>query len=104
MSLTMEIEPLSPVVGAAIRGVDWRQPVDAGTAGAVRAAFARHSMLCFPGQKLTPEHQLRFANVFGKGDGAFRKPPKDDPEGARQRGVMLVTNIRKHGKPVGFLP
>ena len=104
MSLTLEIEPLSPVVGAAIRGVDWRAPVDARTEAAVRAAFARHSMLCFPGQKLTPEHQLRFANVFGKGDGAFRKPPKDDPEGARQRGVMLVTNIRKDGKPIGFLP
>jgi taurine dioxygenase len=103
-ALTLEIEPLSPVVGAAIRGIDWRQPADAATAEAVRAAFTRYSILCFPGQKLTPEHQLRFANIFGKGDGAFRKPPKDDPEGARQRGVMLVTNIRKDGKPIGFLP
>ena len=101
---TLEIEPLSVAVGAAIRGIDWRQPVDARTAEEVRAAFARYSILCFPGQKLTPEHQLRFANIFGKGDGAFRKPPKDDPEGAKQRGVMLVTNIRKDGKPVGFLP
>jgi taurine dioxygenase len=100
----MEIEPLSPVVGAAIRGVDWRAPVDARTEDAVRAAFTRHSILCFPGQKLTPEHQLRFANVFGKGDGAFRKPPSEDRDGAKQRGVMLVTNIRKDGKPVGFLP
>ena len=100
----MEIEPLSPVVGAAIRGVDWRAPVDARTEDAVRAAFTRHSVLCFPGQKLTPEHQLRFANVFGKSDGAFRKPPSEDRDGAKQRGVMLVTNIRKDGKPVGFLP
>jgi len=100
----MEIEPLSPVVGAAIRGIDWRAPVDARTEDAVRAAFTRHSILCFPGQKLTPEHQLRFANVFGKGDGAFRKPPSEDRDGAKQRGVMLVTNIRKDGKPVGFLP
>jgi taurine dioxygenase len=100
----IEVEPLSPVVGAAIRGVDWRQPVDARTADSVRAAFTRYSILCFPGQKLTPEQQLRFANIFGKGDGAFRKPPSEDREGARARGVMLVTNIRKNGKPVGFLP
>jgi taurine dioxygenase len=105
MSLAaIEIEPLSPVVGAAIRGVDWREPVDARIAEAVRGAFTRYSMLCFPGQKLTPEQQLRFANIFGKGDGAFRKPPSEDREGAKERGVMLVTNIRKDGKPIGFLP
>lgn len=100
----LEIEPLSPVVGARIRGVDWRAPPDAEIERAVRAAFTRYSILCFPGQKLTPEQQLRFANVFGQGDGAYRKPPSEDFEGARQRGVMLVTNIRKNGKPVGFLP
>src|SRR5436853_4776149 len=93
----LAIEPLSPVVGARLRGIDWRAPPDAATADVVRSAFARYSVLCFPGQKLTPEQQLRFANVFGKGDGSYRKPPSEDFEGARQRGVMLVTNIRKNG-------
>lgn len=98
------VEPLSPVVGASVRGIDWRDPVDAATADAVRDVFTRHSVLCFPGQKLAPDDQVRFANVFGKADSSYRKPPSEDFEGARQRGVMLVTNVRKNGKPVGFLP
>lgn len=103
-TLGLEIEPLSPVVGAAVRGIDWRAPVDDATAHAVRRAFARHAVLCFPDQKLTPDDQLRFADLFGKADGAYRKPPSEDFAGARRRGVMLVTNIRKDGKPIGFLP
>ena len=63
------------MVGAAVRGIDWRQPIDAATADAVRDIFTRHSVLCFPDQKLVPDDQVRFANVFGQADGAYRKPP-----------------------------
>jgi taurine dioxygenase len=104
MTITIDVEALSPVVGASVRGIDWRQTVDEAQADAVRKLFTRYSVLCFPGQKLTPDDQLRFADIFGKGDGAYRKPPSEDLDGARQRGVMLVTNIRKNGKPIGFLP
>ncbi len=100
----IDVEPLSAVLGAAVRGIDWRNPVDAETAKAVRDTFTRYSVLCFPDQKLSSEDQVRFAGVFGKADSAFRKPPSQDFEGARQRGVMLVTNIRKDGKAIGFLP
>jgi taurine dioxygenase len=104
MVAVIDVEPLSPVLGAAVRGVDWRKPVDDETARMVRDAFTRHLVLCFPEQKITPEDQVRFAAVFGKADAAFRRPPSQDFEGARQRGVMLVTNIRKDGKAIGFLP
>jgi taurine dioxygenase len=103
-ALALSVAPLSPVVGARIDGIDWRRPIDAATAGAVVDAFNRHCVLCFPGQKISAEDQQRFAAVFGKADAGFRKPPSEDFEGARQRGVMLVTNIRKDGKAIGFLP
>lgn len=103
-ALALSVSPLSPVVGARIEGIDWRQPVDAATANAVIDAFNRYCVLCFPGQKISAEDQQRFAAVFGKADAKFRKPPSEDFEGARQRGVMLVTNIRKDGKAIGFLP
>lgn len=104
MVAVIDIEPLSPVLGAAVRGIDWRQPVDGETARMVRDAFTRYSVLCFPDQKISSDDQVRFAGVFGKADSAYRKPPSQDFEGARQRGVMLVTNIRKDGKAIGFLP
>jgi taurine dioxygenase len=104
MEAVIDVEPLSPVLGAAVRGIDWRQPVDAETAQMVRDTFTRYSVLCFPDQKLSSDDQVRFAAVFGKADSAYRKPPSQDFAGARQRGVMLVTNIRKDGKAIGFLP
>jgi taurine dioxygenase len=104
MTLTIDIEPMSPILGARVRGVDLRDEWDERTANDVRDAFTRYSVLCFPGQKITPEDQLRFANLFGKGDGAFRGQARGDVDHAAQRGVMLVSNIRKDGKPIGALP
>jgi taurine dioxygenase len=104
LSHKLAVTPLSPVVGARVDGIDWRQPVDGATGNEVVDLFNRYSVLCFPGQKISAEDQLRFANVFGKADAKFRKPPSEDFQGASQRGVMLVTNIRKDGKAIGFLP
>lgn len=101
---SLTIEPLSPVVGARVRGVDLREPVGTDIARAVNEALFRHCVLCFPDQKITPEDQVRFASLFGKVDSAFRRPPSENLENGRQRGMMLVTNIRKDGKPIGFLP
>ena len=98
------IDPLSPVVGARIQGIDWRQPADEATVAAVRQAFLKYCVLCFPDQKLAPDDQVRFASLFGTADAAFRRPPSENFENGRARGMMLVTNIRKDGKPIGFLP
>ena len=61
MSLTIDIEPLSDVLGASVRGVDLTKPVDDRNADIIRDAFHRYSLLCFPGQELSADDQLRFA-------------------------------------------
>ena len=53
MSLTIDIEPLSPVLGAAIRGIDFSRSVDDRTVAAMLDAFHKYSVLCFPGQKIS---------------------------------------------------
>jgi taurine dioxygenase len=101
----IKITPLSPIVGARIDGIDWRDTADEAVAKAVNDAFLKHCVLCFPDQKITPEDQLRFARLFGAADGSFRKPPSESVEDSvKKQGMMLVTNIRKNGKAIGFLP
>jgi taurine dioxygenase len=95
--------PLSPVVGLRISGIDWRDPVDPMTATKIVDAFNRHSVLCFPDQDLSDEDQRRFAGLFGKADESERRPPQN-PHGPVERGLMLITNIRENGKPIGHLP
>lgn len=104
MTLTIDIEPLSPVLGAAVRGIDLSQPIDAGTADRLRETFARYGVLCFPGQRISAHDQARFAALFGPVDAGFRDRSGKGGEDVRNRGVMLVSNIRKNGVPVGSLP
>lgn len=59
------VEPLSPVIGAQVRGVDLAQ-VDAGTVSAIRSALLEHKVLFFRDQALDQEDQIAFASRLGK--------------------------------------
>jgi taurine dioxygenase len=59
-----ESVPLSPA-GAEIRGLDLREPLDPATAEALRASFAKHHVLVFRDQDLTPADQIRVLGAFG---------------------------------------
>ena len=101
---TIDIEPLSDALGVAVRGIDLRQEVDERTQGELQNLFARHCVLCFPDQKISAEDQRRFAAMFGRVDGGYRSKSSGDLKESATRGVMLVSNIRKDGKPIGSLP
>jgi taurine dioxygenase len=61
---TIEIVPLTPTIGAEVRGVDLRAPDDA-TAKALEAALYEHLVLFFRDQPITPDEQIAFARAFG---------------------------------------
>ena len=106
MALLREIaiEKLSSLFAARITGIDWSNPVDKNLLADVHAAFAEYSVLCFPNQRLGSQDQQRFAACFGQVDGGYRDRSNGDVKGSKKRGVMLVSNIRKNGKPIGSLP
>ena len=105
MTITIDIELLSDVLGASIRGVDLRKPVDTSTQKILCELFTEHLVLCFPGQQLTASDQLRFANIFGRGDGGDRAKSRDsNNRRTGERGMMFVSNIRENGKLIGVLP
>ena len=104
MTETINIEPLSDVVGAVVEGVDLTRPVDHKTADILRDTFYRNCILCIRGQRLTASDQIRFGDLFGPVDSGFRERSGYGGEGVRNRGVMLVSNIRKNGEPIGSLP
>jgi taurine dioxygenase len=63
--MSIEIIPLTTAIGAEIRGVDLREPQDAATIAAIRAAWMTHQVLLFRDQDVTPEQQIRFSRRFG---------------------------------------
>jgi taurine dioxygenase len=107
--LDIQVVPLSPACGAEIRGVDLTRPLSKDTVDAIKAAWDKHLVLVFRGQTITQDQQLAFASYFG--DLGIRKKA---PEALRSRNegtvqeankdsnkVLLVTNIKENGKPIG---
>jgi taurine dioxygenase len=66
MSATaIEIHPISPVIGAEIRGVDLSQPLGNQLHQEIHDALLRHLVIFFRDQDLTPSQHADFSRHFG---------------------------------------
>jgi taurine dioxygenase len=61
----IEVERLSPCIGAEISGVDLRKPLDADTFDEVRAALLAYRVIFFRDQDISSKQQMAFAQRFG---------------------------------------
>jgi taurine dioxygenase len=62
----IEIQSVTPGIGAEIRGVDLGDDLDESAVATIRQALLDHLVLFFREQKLTPEQHLAFAARFGE--------------------------------------
>jgi taurine dioxygenase len=91
--------PLSLSVGAEIAELDLRQPLTTETVAALREIWTDRGLLVFRNNDLTIEDQIRFAAYFGTpSETNTRTDPDRDPR------ILLISNIRENGKPIGALP
>src|SRR5437870_129970 len=60
------IEPYTEVIGAEIRGIDLRAPLDDELREQIRLALLEWKVLFFRGQHLSAGEQLAFALAFGE--------------------------------------
>ena len=95
----VEVIPLSRHVGAEIRGVDLTRTLDPATAAALHAAWLKHLVLVFRGQKLTAEDQRRFTMLFGEIQPPRSRPGERDPDNP----VLYIGNVAIDGQR-GELP
>jgi taurine dioxygenase len=102
--MSLIVRPLSSALGAEIAGVDLARPLDDATVAAIKTAWNDNLVLLFRDQALSEDDQVRFARHFGELQ--QRPRPKDLRAEAKVKNpeVMLVSNIRENGKPIGSLP
>jgi alpha-ketoglutarate-dependent taurine dioxygenase len=62
----VQVRTLHPALGAEVRGIDMRRPLDAGTFRAVHDAWMRHLVLVFPEQPISDEEHVAFTRSFGE--------------------------------------
>ena len=77
MISTLRVEPVSPVIGAEVLGVDLAGPLDETTLDGLTAALAQHLVLFFRDQHLTLEQHKALGRRFGELH-LHPAAPKDD--------------------------
>jgi taurine dioxygenase len=97
---TVSVRQLSPALGAEIMGVDLRNPISDELKQKFLDVWHQHLVILLRNQTLDEDAQVRFAETFGT--------PAKNSSGrtfsAKHPSVMLVSNIREDGKPIGALP
>lgn len=94
---------VSSALGAEIIGLDLRRDLDEDTYSALLDAWHEHLVLVFRDQELSDEDQVRFTDQFGP-LGVPRRPTMPTARSVREKhpAIMLVSNIRESGRPLGF--
>ncbi len=98
-SPALQTRPLSPALGAEIIGVDLRQEMDEGVTAQVREIWHENLVILLRDQHLSEEDEVRFAERFGPPAVIHTKQFMQ-----KHPAVMLISNIREDGKPIGALP
>jgi taurine dioxygenase len=87
------VRPITPTIGAVIEGVDLSAPLDDATFDEIHTAFLTHQVVFFPGQAITPQQQVMFAERFGEID----EPHPVFERHAEEPRVMLIEQRGKQG-------
>ena len=62
----IEVEPLTPGIGAVVRGVDLAEPFDEAVFAELHQAWISHLVLFLRDQRMTPAQHLAFGRRFGE--------------------------------------
>ena len=103
--MALSVHPLTRHIGAEIRGVDLSKPVDEATRKEVYALWLKHLILLFRDQDLSQQQLIDATLIFGEQAKSNRKSDLLPSGWAKLLdGIMLISNIRENGVPVGNLP
>lgn len=88
MNEQLHFEPLTGALGAEVRGLDLREPIDDATFTELRAGLLAHQVLFFRDQAIEPAHHLALARRFGE---PVAHPAYPSVEGFADINILEVT-------------
>ncbi len=101
----VEFRKLSKHTGVEVMGVDLREAQPAAAIHEMQKLFVDNCVILFRGQQLTQEELVHATGMFGEVANYDRPADLQTEQQKRQLPqVMLITNIREDGKPIGALP
>ena len=94
--MAVVVTPRHPALGAAVRGIDMRRPLDVETIQAVRNAWTDHLVLVFPDQCISDQEHVAFTRHFGEPE-IFHQTSLN-LRSDRVREIFLVSNVDEQGR------
>jgi len=106
--MTLQLQPLTPHIGALATGIDIAKPLSDEDRHAIESAMDRYAVLVLRNQPLDQDEQIRFALSFGPLDLGLRKV-KGGPHRFKHAELADISNVtvdgevaeRTHAKIVG---
>ncbi|MBV8393118.1 MAG: TauD/TfdA family dioxygenase [Alphaproteobacteria bacterium] len=95
-SSAITVKPRHPALGAEVRGVDLRKPMDAATLQAVKDAWTEHLVIVFPDQPITDEEHVAFTRHFGEPEVFHQTSLKLRSDQVKE--IFLVSNVDAEGR------
>ncbi len=89
----LKIRPLNPALGAEVRGVDMRKPLDPATFNELHDAWMEHLIVVLPEQHVTDEEHVSFTRNFGEPEIFHQTIMKSK----RVREIFRVSNVDDDG-------
>lgn len=96
--MSLQVKPLDAALGAEVSNVD-PGALTAQDENDLRKAFARYHLLLMRDRPISEEALVRYAACFGTLTSARMHSPL-----AQLAEIMVISNIRQDGEPVGSLP
>jgi taurine dioxygenase len=96
--VALDFVPLSDALGAEVRGLDVRR-ITPDVAKELYEGWLRHHVLVIHGDVISEDELIEFGKCFGP----LEKARKQSPLATRPE-IMVISNIREGGQPVGALP
>jgi alpha-ketoglutarate-dependent 2,4-dichlorophenoxyacetate dioxygenase len=92
------VHPLTRHVGAEVRGLDLKRPLEDATIAALNAAFLKHAVLVFRAQNLDDAQQIAFTTRFGPLEDSRVRIGDADDKGPRV--ISDLSNLDEDGEIV----
>ena len=90
----LQVRPLSPALGAEVRGVDMGKPVDPATFAELHEAWMQHLVIVLPQQHVSDEQHVAFTRSFGAPEIFHQKIIKSK----NMREIFRVSNVDDEGQ------
>ena len=89
----LTVRKLHPALGAEVRGIDMRRPLDPGTFQELLDIWMEHLVLVFPGQRVTDAEHVAFTRHFGEPEIFHQKIIRSQ----RVPEIFRVSNVSEDG-------